>query len=117
MLQMPPQERAFAFLKMNDRLPKPRKRGLTEIQGPYYSPMGRRYLKDILETMAPYIDSLKFAGGSFSLMSRRVVRELLELCHQYDVLVSTGGFIEYVLTQGREAVDQYIHECKELGFD
>jgi len=31
--------------------------------------------------------------------------------------VSTGGFIEYVLTQGREAVDAYIAECRELGFD
>src|SRR5207237_2313221 len=43
--------------------------------------------------------------------------ELLGICHQYDVLVSTGGFIEYVLTQGRAAVDRYIGECKELGFD
>jgi phosphosulfolactate synthase (CoM biosynthesis protein A) len=67
--------------------------------------------------MAAYIDSLKFAGGSFSLMPRVAVQELIELCHQYGVLVSTGGFIEYVLTQGREAVGRYIRECKELGFD
>jgi phosphosulfolactate synthase (CoM biosynthesis protein A) len=33
------------------------------------------------------------------------------------VLVSTGGFIEHVLTLGSEAVDRYIHECKSLGFD
>jgi phosphosulfolactate synthase (CoM biosynthesis protein A) len=117
MPEMPSHERAFAFLKMNDRLPKPRKRGLTEIRGPYYTPMGKRYLADILETMATHIDSLKFAGGSFSLMPRKAVQELLDLCHQYNVLVSTGGFIEYVLTQGREAVDRYIGECKELGFD
>src|SRR5919109_3235061 len=110
-------ERAFAFLRVNDRPPKPRTRGVTEIRGPYYTPMGERYLQDILETVGAYVDALKFAGGSFALMPRRVVRELIDLCHAHDVLVSTGGFIEYVLTQGPEAVHRYIDECKELGFD
>jgi phosphosulfolactate synthase (CoM biosynthesis protein A) len=32
-------------------------------------------------------------------------------------MVSTGGFIEYVLTQGSEAVDRYIQECRNVGFD
>ena len=110
-------DRAFSFLRTNDRPPKPRKTGLTEIRGPYYTPMGRRYLEDILETMGTYIDSLKFAGGSFTLMPKAAVRELIELCHRNNVLVSTGGFLEYVLRQSRGAVEQYIRECKELGFD
>lgn len=110
-------ERAFSFLKLNDRPPKPRRRGVTEIRGPYYTPMGKRYLQDVLETMGAYVDSLKFAGGSFSLMPRGAVRELLDLCHTHNVVVSTGGFMEYVLTQGPDAVDAYIRECKELGFD
>jgi len=109
--------RAFAFLRMNQRPPKPRVRGVTEIRGPYYTPMGKRYLQDVLETMGSYIDSLKFAGGSFSLMPWGALRELIDLCHAHDVLVSTGGFIEYVLTQGPEAVTQYIEECKRAGFD
>ena len=110
-------ERAFAFLRVNERETKPRSRGVTEIRGPYYTPMGKRYLEDVLETMGAYIDVLKFAGGSFSLMPRKAVQELLDLCHRHDVLVSTGGFIEHVLTLGPEAVDRYIRECKELGFD
>ncbi|MGH8012077.1 MAG: phosphosulfolactate synthase, partial [Candidatus Binataceae bacterium] len=110
-------ERAFSFLRVNQRPSKPRKRGVTEIRGPYYTPMGKRYLEDILETMGAYVDSLKFAAGSFNLMPRRAVRELLELAHRYEVVVSTGGFIEHVLTQGPEAVAHYIRECKELGFD
>lgn len=110
-------ERAFNFLKTNQRQPKPRSRGLTEMRGPYYTPMGRRYLEDVLETMGEYVDSLKFAGGSFSLMPRRRLIELIELCHSYDVLVSTGGFIEYMLTQGPGAVDAYLDECKAVGFD
>jgi phosphosulfolactate synthase (CoM biosynthesis protein A) len=110
-------ERGFKFLEMNRRDGKPRKAGITEIRGPYYSVMGKRYLKDVLETMGAYVDSLKFAGGSFSLMPPERVRELIDLCHQYGVLVSTGGFIEYVLTQGPSAVDRYIDECRDLGFD
>ncbi len=112
-----PKDRAFSFLRLNDRQPKPRTRGVTEIRGPYYTPMGKRYLEDILETMGAYVDVLKFAAGSFSLMPRHAVKELLDLCHAHEVLVSTGGFIEHVLTQGPEAVDQYIRECKGLGFD
>jgi len=67
--------------------------------------------------MGPYVDSLKFAGGSFTLMTRRSLVELIELCHHHDVAVSTGGFIERVLTQGAGAVDGYIRECRDLGFD
>src|SRR5512137_69685 len=110
-------ERAFSFLRINDRQGKPRRQGVTEIRGPYYTPMGKRYLEDILETMGNFVDVLKFAGGSFSLMPRKAVKELLDTCHRYNVMVSTGGFIEHVLTQGAEAVDQYIQECKVLGFD
>jgi phosphosulfolactate synthase (CoM biosynthesis protein A) len=110
-------ERGFGFLKINEREGKPRTRGITEIRGPYYSVVGPRYLGDVLETMGPYVDALKFAGGSFSIMPRKAVRGLIELCHAHDVLVSTGGFLEYVLTQGDEAVKSYIEECGELGFD
>ncbi len=110
-------ERAFSFLRFNERQGKPRSRGVTEIRGPYYTSMGKRYLQDVLETMGAYVDVLKFAGGSFSLMPRKVVKELLEICHSHDVLVSTGGFIEHVLTRGPEAVSLYINECKDLGFN
>src|SRR5205085_2910247 len=110
-------DRAFPFIQMNQRQNKPRSQGLTEIRGPYYTPMGKRYLEDILETMGPYIDSLKFAGGSFTLMPRERLREITELAHRYEVLVSTGGFIEYVLAHNREAVPAYIEECRALGFD
>lgn len=111
------QERAFSFIRMNQRQPKPRTLGVTEIRGPYYSPMGKRYLEDVLETMGEYVDSLKFAAGSFALFRRAALKEIIDLAHRYEVLVSTGGFIEYVLTQGAEAVDRYIKECRDIGFD
>jgi phosphosulfolactate synthase (CoM biosynthesis protein A) len=112
-----PPRRAFDFLRTNDRGAKPRQRGLTEIRGPYYTPMGKRYLQDVLETMGAYVDILKFAGGSFALMPYDAVKELIDLCHAHGVQVSTGGFIEYVLTQGPEAVGRYLGRCWELGFD
>lgn len=110
-------EDLFSFIPMNKRPSKPRARGITEIRGPYYSVMGKRYLEDILETMGPYVDSLKFAGGSFTLMSRKALKELIDTAHRYNVMVSTGGFIERVLTHGPELVAKYIEECKEIGFD
>jgi len=110
-------ERAFSFLRVNQRKPKERATGLTDIRGPYYTPLGKRHLEDILETMGEYVDSLKFAGGSFSLMPRAALMELLKLCHDHNLVVSTGGFLEYVLTQGPDAVDKYIEECKRVGFD
>lgn len=110
-------ERAFPFIRMNEREGKPRTRGMTEIRGPYYTPMGKRYLEDVLETMGAYVDSLKFAGGSFTLMPEKQLREIIDLAHRHDVLVSTGGFIEHVLTQGSEMVNRYIEECRNVGFD
>lgn len=110
-------ERAFGFLRINEREGKPRRRGMTEIRGPYYTALGKRYLADVLETMGAYIDTLKYAGGSFTLMPREAVRELNELCHRHQVEVSTGGFLEFVLTQGPAAVDRSLAECRELGFD
>src|SRR5205814_8412056 len=105
-------ERRFPFLRLNERASKPRKRGLTEIRGPYYRAYGRRHLEDLFETMGRYIDSLKFAGGSFTLMPKGVVREMIDLCHKYGVLVCTGGRIERVLAQGHHGVGQYVRECK-----
>jgi phosphosulfolactate synthase (CoM biosynthesis protein A) len=110
-------ERAFSFLRLNRRGGKPRSRGVTEIRGPYYTPVGLRYLADVLETMGDYIDTLKFAGGSFALLPRAILAEMIELCHKHAVQVSTGGFLEYVLTQGTGAVESYLAECRDLGFD
>src|SRR5947209_20328880 len=104
--------RAFPFIRMNEREGKPRKRGITEIRGPYYTPMGKRYLEDILETMGEYVDSLKFAGGSFTLMPQNALKEIIDLAHRYNEMVSNGGFIDNVFTQGPDVVDQYIQGCQ-----
>jgi phosphosulfolactate synthase (CoM biosynthesis protein A) len=111
------EQRAFSFLTAAHLPSKPRTRGITEIRGPYYSVMGRRYLEDVLDTMGEHVDALKFAGGSFTLMPEHALAEIIETAHAHDVLVSTGGFIEHVLTQGPEATDRYIEEAARVGFD
>ena len=40
-----------------------------------------------------YVDALKFAGGSFGLVPRKSLVELISLCYEHCVLVSTEQFI------------------------
>ncbi|MFB6130443.1 MAG: phosphosulfolactate synthase [Salinigranum sp.] len=112
-----PFDRAFDFLHVNERPDKPRDRGITEIRGPYYDPMGPRELRDILETVGWYVDIYKFSGGSFALMPEDAVGELLDVCHEFDVQVSTGGFIENVLVRDNDLVERYVEEAADIGFD
>jgi phosphosulfolactate synthase (CoM biosynthesis protein A) len=110
-------ETTFSFIPRAARPPKPRNKGLTEIRGPYYSAYGPRYLADVFETMGAWIDGIKYAGGSFALMPAAAVRAMNDLAHQHGVYVSTGGWIENVLRFGPDAVERYLAEAKELGFD
>jgi phosphosulfolactate synthase (CoM biosynthesis protein A) len=111
------EDRVFPFLRINRRADKPRTVGRTEIRGPHYTPVGPRYLEDLFDTIGSAVDSFKFGGGSMALFPRPVLRGLIDLCHRHQVTVSTGGFIEYVLTQGPAAVDRYLGECRDLRFD
>ncbi|WP_407150645.1 phosphosulfolactate synthase [Bradyrhizobium sp. ORS 86] len=110
-------ETAFSFIPRAARSAKPRRIGITEIRGPYYSAYGPRHLADILETVGTAVDGLKYAGGSFALMPPDVVRSINKLAHDHDVYVSTGGWIENVVRFGVGAIDRYIAEAKALGFD
>src|SRR2546428_4975041 len=50
-------------------------------------------------------------------MPRAVVREIIDICHDHDVRISTGGFIEHVLPLGPDSVYPYTGECHELRFE
>lgn len=108
---------AFEFIKIDVPSKKPRKTGIVEFRGPYYSTVSYGYLKDLLADWAYYVDGYKFAGGSMRLLSKERVKQILQVCHDNGLYVSTGGFVERVIAQGGEAVDQYLEECKTLGFD
>jgi len=107
----------FSFIPRAARSAKPRKTGLTEIRGPYYSAYGPRHLADLFETVGAWIDGIKYAGGSFALMPPASVQAINKLTHDHDAYVSTGGWIENVLRFGADAIDRYLEEAKTLGFD
>jgi phosphosulfolactate synthase (CoM biosynthesis protein A) len=109
--------KAFDFVDISEVPPKPRKTGVIEVRGPYYAPTTTGYVKDLLEMWGDYIDGFKFAGGSMRLLSVDMVKNILKVCHDHDVYVSTGGFVERIIVQGADAVDRYLEECKSLGFD
>jgi phosphosulfolactate synthase (CoM biosynthesis protein A) len=58
-----------------------------------------------------------FHRNVFTLFPPAVLQQSIEVAYKHDVKVSTGGFIEYVLSQGKEAVLQYIQTCSRIGFD
>lgn len=112
-----PETLAVDFIPRNHRPGKPRKRGLTEVRGPYYTPLGLNELRDLLESVGRWIDGLKYAGGAFAIMGPDYVQQLNRLAHEHDVYVSTGGWIEHVLRFDDAMVDRYIDACADLGFD
>jgi len=111
---------SFDFLPKNELSNKPRSTGLTEIRGPYYTPMTRTYLDELLKDWGEYVDGIKFAGGSFSLMPPDRLRGLIDVAHDHGCSVSTGGFIERVLASSagnRSTIEKYLQACKDTGFD
>jgi hypothetical protein len=73
----------FSFLPTNTLPAKPRKNGLTEIRGPYYAPVTQTYLDELLKDWGEFVDGVKFAGGSFSLMPPERLRNLIDIAHKH----------------------------------
>lgn len=108
---------SFNFVPRAWRPPKPRSRGLTEIRAPHYFAYGTRHMQDVFDVAGPWVDGIKWAGGSFALMPPSQVRAINGIAHEHDAYVSSGGWIETVLRYGADAVDRYLAEAKEIGFD
>ncbi|EIM83466.1 2R-phospho-3-sulfolactate synthase [Stereum hirsutum FP-91666 SS1] len=112
---------AFPFLPANTLAQKPnRTKGLTEIRGPYYYPVTKTYLDELLSDYGEYVDGVKWAGGSFSLLPEDRLRALIDTAHKHDCYCSTGGYIERVLASSggnKDLVSKYLRKCKDVGFD
>ncbi|MPV50497.1 phosphosulfolactate synthase [Pseudactinotalea sp. HY160] len=108
---------SFDFVPRAYRPAKPRATGMTEIRAPYYATFGTRHLQDVFEVAGQWVDGIKWAGGSFALVPPAQVRAFSDLAHENDSYVSSGGWIETVLRYGPDAVDHYLHEAKDVGFD
>lgn len=108
---------SFSFIPRAYRPEKPRKIGLTEIRAPHYFTYGPRHMQDVFDVAGPWIDGIKWAGGSFALMPGEKIKEINDIAHANGAYVSSGGWIETVLRFGEDAVDEYLREAKEVGFD
>ncbi|KAG8385686.1 hypothetical protein BUALT_Bualt03G0070900 [Buddleja alternifolia] len=106
-----------SFFEEEDRPEKPRRYGVTEMRGPHYSLFSQNLLQDVFESMGQFVDGLKFAGGSHSLMPKSYIKEVTSMAHKHNVYVSTGDWAEHLLRKGPSAFRDYIEECKQLGFD
>ncbi|XP_047310998.1 protein HEAT-STRESS-ASSOCIATED 32 [Impatiens glandulifera] len=106
-----------SFNENEDRPEKPRSYGVTEIRSPHYSLLTQNLLQDIFDNMGNFVDGLKFAGGSHSLMAKPYIKEVTDMAHRHNIYVSTGGWAEHLLRQGPSAFKEYIEDCKQLGFD
>ncbi|GAB4826777.1 Protein HEAT-STRESS-ASSOCIATED 32 [Ancistrocladus abbreviatus] len=105
------------FDEDEDRPEKPRRYGVTEIRGPHYSLFSHNALEDMFESMGPFVDGLKFTGGSYSLMPKSFIEKVTDMAHKHDVYVSTGDWAEHLLRKGPSAFKEHVEECKRLGFD
>ncbi|EFE34738.1 uncharacterized protein ARB_06501 [Trichophyton benhamiae CBS 112371] len=81
-------QQGLGFAKSNALPQKPRKRGVTEIRGPYYAVMGKRYLSDIFETLKELIDIAHENGAYVSTSTQHK----LSLC-RFDVVELSAGFL------------------------
>lgn len=106
-----------SFFEDEDRPDKPRRYGVTEMRGPHYTLLSQNVIQDIFESMGQFVDGLKFTGGSHSLLPKDYVKEVTAMAHKHNVYVSTGDWAEHLLRQRPFAFEQYVKECKSLGFD
>ncbi|PQP92172.1 protein HEAT-STRESS-ASSOCIATED 32 [Prunus yedoensis var. nudiflora] len=84
---------------------------------PPLHPLKPNVLQDIFESVGQFVDGLKFAGGSHSLMPKSFIKEVTDVAHKHDIYVSTGDWAENLLRKGPSAFKEYVEECKSLGFD
>jgi len=97
-----------------DLPPKPRDTGLTEVRT---AARGVADLAGYVETLAPYLDSVKWTCGTQRLLTVQQVKDINQYLHGHAVEVSSGGLIETVMPHGITAVRRYLAQSKELGFD
>ncbi|EYU27847.1 hypothetical protein ABFS82_13G119000 [Erythranthe guttata] len=105
------------FFEEEDRPEKPRRFGVTEMRGPHFSLLSQNHLQDVFESMGQFVDGLKFAGGSHSLIPKSYIKEVTEMAHKHNVYVSSGDWAEHLPRKGPSAFQDYIEECKRLGID
>ena len=108
-------EKPFDYVPIMPRSKKPRDKGLTAVRD--IKARGMAELTDLCETVGEYLDFYKMACATQRVLPKEIVKKKIDLLHKYEVMVSTGGFLERVLTYGPDITKRFIRDAKEMGFD
>ncbi len=105
------QETTFPCWHLPTRSRKPRETGITHAND---RTMGLRHVQDLCESLGEYIDVVKVRG--WPLHTMEFVKKKNKIYKDYNIEISAGDYLEYVVLQGTEKVQGYLSEAKELGF-
>ena len=105
--------KAFSFIRVAPRPPKPREDGLTVVAD---RGMGPRRLDDLLESAGSFIDVFKVAIGAWRLQDESFLGRKLERLAEHRVRTFIAGdATEAAVVQG--VAGQLYGEARRLGFD
>ncbi len=103
----------YVPIPVKGRSVKPRTSGYTMV---IEKGSGINATKDLMNTAADYIDSVKNTFGTAAFLDENLLREKIEVIKAAGVDVYPGGtFLEAAVAQG--AYDKYLERCKQLGFN
>src|SRR5438093_12159824 len=97
---MSAESKTFDFVRLNGLPEKPRKTGVIECRGPYYTPVTYGYLRDLLDDWGEYVDGFKFAGRSTRRLDRQKTPKMTQPGDGHKLYVSTGGCVGRRIAQG-----------------
>ena len=108
-------EKAFQFMNVPIRPPKPRDVGLTMMID---WGMGVERQRDLLEVAGEAIDIAKLAVGLSGIIPEKVLRKKLDVYAEHNTEVFIGGqFLEYgIYHQGLDIAGRYFEEARRLGY-
>ena len=103
----------YVPIPVKERSTKPRTTGYTMV---LEKGLGLNATKDLMDTAADYIDSVKATFGTAAFFNEKLLRQKNEIIRKANVDVYPGGtFLEAAVAQG--AYDKYLERCKQLGFN
>jgi len=102
----------YVPIPVKERTTKPRTSGYTMV---LEKGLGLNATKDLMDTAASYIDSVKNTFGTAAFFEEKLLRQKIEIIRSANVDVYPGGtFLEAAVAQG--VYDKYLERCKQLGF-
>lgn len=103
----------YVPIPVKGRSVKPRTSGYTMV---IEKGSGINATKDLMNTAADYIDSVKNTFGTAAFLDEKLLKEKIEIIKAAGVDVYPGGtFLEAAVAQG--VYDKYLERCKQLGFN